>query len=177
MHIECENRGETTLLFPLDSGLTVLYPAGGFSANVFRGSVILLCWLMLLAALGLAASSFLSFPTAAMASLGLLYVALSGSSLRETVQDDSVFGYNQETSERVSDGLDRVFLPVFQGLDFIVNGITQYSPITDLGAGRLVGWTVMWDAIFRVVGLAGGLCACVGIVSLSRRQLGLPMSS
>ena len=177
LHVECENRGDTTLLFPLNSGLVVLYPAGGFAANVFRSAVILLCWLMLLAALGLAASSFLSFPTAAMASLGLLYIALSGGSIRETVQDDSVFGYTEETHEKVSEGLDQIFMPVFQGLDFVVNGITRYSPITDLGAGRLIEWAVMWDAVIRVVVLAGGLCACVGIISLSRRQLGLPMSS
>jgi hypothetical protein len=177
LRIECENRGDTTLLFPMEGGLEVLYPAGGFTANLVRSAVILLCWLMLLAAMGLAASSILPFPTAAMVSLGLLYVALSGGGIREAVQEDSVFGYDHETSERVSHGLDLVFVPVFRGLDLVVNGITRYSPIADLGAGRLIGWPVMWDAIFRVVVLAGGLCTCTGIVLLSRRQLGMPMSS
>lgn len=177
LRIECENRGDTTLLFPLADGLEVLYPAGGFASNLLRGVVILLCWLALLAALGLAASSFLSFPTAALVSLGLLYVALSGGSLDEAVQEGSVFGFDHETSERVAGGLDTLMLPVFRALDFVVNGITGYAPVADLGAGRAIGWATLVEAVGRIVVLAGGLCAAVGMIGLTRRQLGLAVNA
>ena len=59
------NPNNTALLFPLDDGMEVLYREGGFGLNFARGLGIIFCWMALLAALGLAAASFLSFPVAA----------------------------------------------------------------------------------------------------------------
>ncbi len=56
------NPNTTALLFPLEDGMEVLYREGGFGLNFMRGLGIILCWMALLAALGLAAASFLSFP-------------------------------------------------------------------------------------------------------------------
>ena len=49
------NLNDTALLFPLDEGLEVLYPEGGFALNFARGLGIIFCWMAVLAALGLAA--------------------------------------------------------------------------------------------------------------------------
>ena len=68
------NANNTTLLFPLEDGMEVLYPEGGFALNFARGLGIIFCWMALLAALGLAAASFLSFPVAAFFSLAVLVV-------------------------------------------------------------------------------------------------------
>jgi len=64
------NANNTALLFPLEDGLEVLYPQGGFGLNFVRGLGIIFCWMALLATLGLAAASFLSFPVAAFLALG-----------------------------------------------------------------------------------------------------------
>jgi hypothetical protein len=63
------NPNDTALLFPLEDGMEVLYPEGGFALNFARGLGIIFCWMALLAALGLMAASFLSFPVAAFFSL------------------------------------------------------------------------------------------------------------
>jgi hypothetical protein len=76
---------DTSLLFPLEDGMEVLYPEGGFALNFARGLGIIFCWLALLAALGLMAASFLSFPVAAFFSLAVLVIGLSGG----TLADDS----------------------------------------------------------------------------------------
>jgi hypothetical protein len=78
LHIECENRDPNTLLFPLEDGLEVLFPQGGFAGNYVRALLVVLCWLAWLTALGLASSSFLSFIIAALFAMTLLMVALSG---------------------------------------------------------------------------------------------------
>ena len=59
------NPNDGAVLFTLEDGLEVLYRQGGFGLNFVRGLLIILCWLGLLAALGLASASFLSFPVAA----------------------------------------------------------------------------------------------------------------
>ncbi len=174
LHVECENRGDTTLLFRLEDGLELLYPAGSFTTNLLRGAGVILCWLALLAAVGLAASSFLSFPSAAIASLSLLYLGLSGGTFSEAVNDGSVFGFDHETSEPTARTLDTLLLPLFRVLNLVVNSITGYSPISDLSSGRAVGWDTLFGALAQIVILAGGLFAAIGIVTLTRRQLGLP---
>ena len=70
------NPNDTALLFPLEDGMEVLYPEGGFALNFARGLGIIFCWMALLAALGLTAASFLSFPVAAFFSLAILTMVL-----------------------------------------------------------------------------------------------------
>ena len=174
LNIECENRGDTTLLFRIDDGLELLYPAGAFTPNLLRGAGVVWCWLALLAAVGLAASSCLSFPSAAIVSLSLLYLGLSGGSFSEAVNEGSVFGFDHETNQPASRALDTVLLPLFRVLNLVVNSIASYSPISDLSTGRAIGWDTLLGAIAQIVLLAGGLFAAIGIATLTRRQLGLP---
>ena len=72
----------TALVFPLEDGLEVLYPAGGCGLNFVRGLGIIFCWMALLATLGLASASLLSFPVAAFLSLSVLALALSSGTLQ-----------------------------------------------------------------------------------------------
>lgn len=63
--IDVQNRSGVALLFPLEDGMEVLYRDGSFALNFARGLGIIFCWLALMASLGLASASFLSFPVAA----------------------------------------------------------------------------------------------------------------
>ncbi len=90
--IVAANLSDTALLFPLEDGMEVLYPEGGFALNFVRGLGIIFCWMALLAALGLAAASFLSFPVAAFFSLAMLLVILSGGTLADAVESGTVVG-------------------------------------------------------------------------------------
>ena len=91
------NLNDTALLFPLEDGMEVLYPQGGFALNFARGLGIIFCWMALLAALGLMAASFLSFPVAAFFSLAVLTIGLSSGTLAEAVAAGTVTGGNGET--------------------------------------------------------------------------------
>ena len=69
------------MVFPLGEDMEVLYREGGFGLNFARGLGIIFCWMALLAALGLAAASFLSFPVAAFVSVAALIMVFSAGTL------------------------------------------------------------------------------------------------
>src|SRR6266849_8999159 len=90
------NPNNTALLFPLEDGIEVLYREGSFGLNYVRGLGIIFCWMALLAALGLAAASFLSCPVAAFASLSVLGLVLFSGTLANAVQEGTIANYNAE---------------------------------------------------------------------------------
>src|SRR5262249_43839027 len=91
------NRNDTALLFPLQDGFEVLYREGGFALNFVRGLSIIFFWLAFLAAIGLAASSFLSFPVAAFVSTAVLVVGFSSGTISQVIEQGTIGAVNHET--------------------------------------------------------------------------------
>lgn len=170
--IECLNAGDVDLLFLLDDGMEVLYRDGGFTVNFARGVAILFFWMALLAAIGLAAASFLSFPVAAFVALGILVVGFSSGTMAQVLEEGGVTGVNHETGRVMSPGLiDMVAVPVFSGMLKVINLVQRFSPIDNLSSGRTISWEQLGLAAIQIVGLLGGLFAGVGIYLFTRREL------
>jgi hypothetical protein len=129
------------------------------------------CWLALLAALGLAAATFLSFPVAAFFAASLLLVFLSSGTLASTVMEGSVLGMNQETQKPTAAWLDFVLLPVFRGLLAVINIVQSFSPVESLSTGRSISWLQLLKAFGQIVLLMGGVIAAFGMTILTRREL------
>jgi hypothetical protein len=165
------NLNNTSLLFPLDDGLEVLYPQGGFGLNYVRGLGIIFCWMALLAALGLAAASFLSFPVAAFLSLGVLILALSSGTIANAVSEGTLMGYNEETNKMGHSVLDVLAIPVFRFVLHVINLAKDFSPIESLSTGRSITWGQLGLAFGQIVLLLGGLLGLFGIVAFTRREL------
>jgi ABC-type transport system involved in multi-copper enzyme maturation permease subunit len=165
------NANNTALLFPLEDGIEVLYREGAFGLNFARGLGIIFCWMALLATLGLAAASFLSFPVAAFFSLALLTIALSSGTLANVVTEGTIMGTNDETGVVGKSIVDPVAVNVFRGLLWLVNLTKDFSPIDSLSTGRSVSWAELGRAFAQVVLLLGGLFAAFGIYAFSRREL------
>lgn len=169
--IDFENRNNTAIIFPLEDGLEVLYREGGFGLNFARGLAVILCWLALLAALGLAAASLLSFPVAAFCSMGLLLVALWSGTLSSVVSEGTVTGLDHETGAGGGSFIDAVLLPLFKGILGIVKLVKDVSPIESLSTGRSITWGQLGTAFAKIVLLLGGLLALAGIACFTRREL------
>jgi hypothetical protein len=165
------NANNTSLLFPLDDGIEVLYPQGGFGMNFARGLGIIFCWMSLLAALGLTAASFLTFPVAAFFSLAILTVGLSGGTLAEAVESGTVVGGNGETGVMGHSVVDVVVIPFFKGCLTVIRLVVNFSPINSLSSGRCISWSLLGTAFGQIVLLAGGLIAVLGIFLFNRREL------
>lgn len=165
------NPNPTTLVFPLEDGLEVLYREGGFGLNFIRGLGIIFCWMTLFATLGLAAASFLSFPVAAFVSLAALAMTLSTGTLSSVVEQGTVMGSNEETGEVGKSIIDGVAVPLFHGMLQLINLAKDFSPIDSLSTGRSIPWPVLGKAFVQIVLLLGGGLIVLGIWTFSRREL------
>jgi hypothetical protein len=169
--ITFKNPNPTALLFPLEEGMEVLYPEGSFALNFARGLGIIFCWMALLAALGLMAASFLSFPVATFFALAMLLVALSSGTLADSVESGSVAAGNEETGELGHSVMDVVLIPAFKGVLAVISLVKSFSPVEALSTGRSITWGELGMAFAQVVLLVGGILAIVGIVFFNRREL------
>ena len=165
------NPNSTSLLFPLEDGMEVLYPEGGFALNFARGLGIIFCWMAFLAALGLAAASFLSFPVAAFFSMAILVIGLSSGTLADAVESGTVVGGNGETGAMGHSIADTVLIPLFKGFLVVISLAKSFSPIDSLSSGRSISWTELGTAFGQIVLLLGGIIGVIGIVLFNRREL------
>ena len=173
LYITFGNPNQAALLFDLVDGLEVLYHEGGFGLNFTRGAGIIFIWLGLLAAVGLAGASYLSFPVAAFFSITVLIVGLSSGTIATVVQDGTFGSTNHDTGakEGVLGAVDFVMVPIFKGANEILTMVNSFSPIDALSTGRSVSWTTLATALFQIWGLIGGCFAAVGMIIFQRREL------
>ena len=166
------NRNGTALLFPVEDGMEVLYPESTFGVNYFRGIAIIFCWLALLAALGLAASSLLSFPVAAFVSLAVLIVTFSSGTLALVLQQGTMLEVNHDTGFADAPAwIDYIALPVFRVLLGIIDMVRGFSPIDSLSTGRSITWGQLGVAFLQICVVMGGILAAIGITLFNRREL------
>ena len=165
------NANNTALLFPLTDGMEVLYRQGGFALNYVRGLGIIFCWMALLAALGLASASLLSFPVAAFFSLSILTLALASGTLSNAVSQGTIMGVDEEHGVAGHSPVDAVAIPVFKTILYVVNLAKEFSPIDSLSMGRSITWEELAQAFGQIVVLLGGIIVLIGIGIFSRREL------
>ncbi len=170
--IDFLNYNDADLLFPFEEGLEILYPESSFAINFARGLVIILCWMGLLAAIGLAFASFLSFPVAAFCSLAVLIVGFSTGTLRQIIEEGGISSVNPETGMVDAPSLlDRAAVPAFRTVLWTINLVRGFSPIDSLSSGRSVSWGQLALAFTQIVLLMGGLFAALGVATFHRREL------
>ena len=158
------NLNTTSLLFPLEDGMTVLFPRGTFTANFFRALGIIFCWLVLLSAIGLMAASFLSFPVAAFFSFAVLVVSFSSGTMAQTVEAASTPGTPLSL-------MDYTIVPFFKGILSVLGLAENFSPIDALSTGASIPWGELAAAFGQIVLLLGGIFAILGIFLFHRREL------
>ncbi|NOS71725.1 MAG: DUF2628 domain-containing protein [Verrucomicrobia bacterium] len=165
------NPNNTAILFPLEDGMEVLYREGGFGLNFARGLGIIFCWMALLASLGLAAASFLSFPVAAFVSLAALIVTFSTGTLASAVEQGTVMGQDEETGQTGHSVVDLAVIPAFKAILGVVGFAKDFSPVEALSSGRSITWNELGMAFAKIVLFLGGVLAVIGIWALERREL------
>lgn len=170
------NANEIPLVWPPEECMELLYHEGGFGLNLCRGMLILFFWLGLLAALGLAAASFLSFPVATFVALTTLAVCLSSDTIATVVKEGSLTGGNVAALTNNLNALDFIFLPVLRALLGVSRLALDFSPVDALSTGRSVTWTQLGMAFAQIWLLTGGVLAGLGITLFTRRELATAQS-
>ena len=163
---------DTSLFFPMEDGFEVLYRESSFGVNFARGLAVILCWLGLLSAIGLASASFLSFPVAAFCSLAVLLVGLSTGTLSTVQENKSIFPYDSQSRPgQLQKFIDSVCVPVFGAVLKVVSLVEGFSPVDDLSTGHSITWGQLARAVEQIVLLMGGFFAVAGILLFNRREL------
>jgi hypothetical protein len=169
--IEIINPNNVDLTFPLGEGMELLYPESTFGINFIRGLAIIFCWLALLASVGLAAASFLSFPVAAFVSLAVLFIGLSSSTVSTVVEQGTITGFDSSKSAYGHSVVDFVIVPIFEGVLKIINLVQGFSPIDSLSSGRSITWGQLGMALVQIVLTLSGFFCVMGILLFARREL------
>ena len=169
--VQFYNGNETALLFPLDDGVEVLYREGGFGLNFIRGLGIIFCWMALLAALGLASASFMSFPVAAFCAVGVLTLVFASGTMANAVSEGTIANYNSEKGTKGSSPADVVVIPTFRAVLKLISLAKDFSPIDSLSSGRSVTWEQLGTAFGQIVLLLSGALCLFGIFVFNRREL------
>ncbi|HEY0457488.1 MAG TPA: hypothetical protein VGE41_14045, partial [Verrucomicrobiae bacterium] len=164
------NMDRTALLFPMEDGFEVLYREGGFGPNFCRGLLVILFWMALIAALGLAAASLLSFPVAAFFSGTVIAIAMSRNTL-STISEGGILGANHETGAINNTWLDAVLVPIYKTILNLIDLFNDVSPVDALSTGRSITGEQLGFAFAKTVLLLGGALALIGIFIFSRREL------
>ena len=146
-------------------GLEVLYTVGSLEINFVQVFLAVLIEVAVLAAFGVCASTFLSFPVASLIVLTLFIISVCMPFLYEAVA---------VTSEYVP--------PEMQDFKFMVRRYTvdalgwmlsvgDCDPVNKLGEGRNIGWGTLWGSCWRYLLLKCGATMVVAVLIFRRREL------
>lgn len=144
----------------------VLYPVGGYQTNFVR--VIALQWakLAFLAAVGVAASTFLSFPIACMVAVLILIASETGGYLAESLQyfpikEQGAFKPVNLIIQVIAAPIARVFEPY-----------AALKPTENLVDGRVIPWGGMLLAV-SVISISAAALLTAGWTIFRKRELAI----
>jgi len=155
-----------TLVFPPE-GFEVLYTAGTFEGNFLRVTAVLWFKLAFIAAVSVAAATFLSFPVACLTALLVLFAAETAGFLHQSLQEYPLMDYEGNT-DWVAVVIQFAAAPV--ALAF--QTYADLKPTANLVAGRLVAWTDVLKGVLVVSAWTGGTLL-IGWLIFRRRELGV----
>jgi ABC-type transport system involved in multi-copper enzyme maturation permease subunit len=159
----------TSVNFSEQGDLEVLYEVDSFEANYLRSLLMIMTQLMLLAGVGVLASSFLSFPVASLLCIMIYVIALASGFLEDAVRMvDATLAMNENSLPLKLAALLKPATVVFLK---IMPHFALYNPIGDMVDGRLVSWHWLGRAFIWLGGLQTALALACACVVFRRREL------
>lgn len=162
-----EGRAPAVLEVPIDTGINILVPKGSFAANCLRGGLLLWLRLLMLAAIGIAATTFLSGSVTAF----LLFALLLGGALNNYVYGSVMPGAN---AYLISEPDITVYQHAQVLLLRLLPDFSQSSPHAALSGGVEISAGRLLELAAGDLLLRGGLAFVVGIYAFGRREIGIP---
>ncbi|MHC4807909.1 MAG: hypothetical protein ACYTBX_16850, partial [Planctomycetota bacterium] len=148
----------TSVIFPLEDGLEVLYKADTFAGNFIRAVLLILFRLIFLACLGILASTFLSFPVAILLCLVLFFTASFSGFVIES------FGY-------LSESISVIYSYTFKWMIRLLPQFDKYNPTKFLVPARLLGWSLLAECAAFMVCIKALLMLVFALVIFSYREI------
>lgn len=186
--VRADTGEQPTISFNVSDGFHVLYRVGSFEGNLLRSLGLLWIRLAFLAMLGLAAGSFLGFPTAALLSL-LIYVAAAASGYLDESLEDYARGAGSGLSliqqilawpghmisllaaGEIWNAFREVIRVIGQTFMLLVPSFAEYNPTPRLAGGLVVGTGMLVSAVLWIGVIWTGVIGLIGYVIFRKREL------
>jgi len=162
-------RAQGSINFNLEDGLQVMHVVSSFEANLIRSMVLIWAHLCFLGMLGLAAGTFLGFPTGCLLSLMVYFVGTLSGYLQESLEyyasspiDElttwqTLLWLPREIGVQLGDGnvweaVKLVIKYIGEGVMLLLPSMSQYDPTPMLSEGLVVdSATIGWGLFFMAV--------------------------
>ncbi len=179
---------QSSLSFNPKDGIELLYRVDSFEMNLVRSMAILWLRVALLAMIGIAASTFLGFPVACLATL-LFYMAAAGHGyIAESISSYGAFPraelpvlerivgipttiIDQWAEGKYWDGFKVLIRMTGSGFIALIPSFAEYNPTPLLADGRLVSWSLLGRASLWIGLIWTGLMAVVGYLLFRAREI------
>jgi hypothetical protein len=156
---------ETPTSVQIDPGdVFILFARGSFEWNFLRATLLMLLQLAFLAALGVLAGSFLSFPVAMLVCMSLLLVALGRPFITDAVKVSSIF----------APGVDVITASGYLSMQLLALLLPDFAstwPTDSLVDGLYISWTSLGETASLTVGLRALAALALGCFIFRRREL------
>ncbi|MFP4175743.1 MAG: ABC transporter permease [Planctomycetota bacterium] len=162
---------EAGVQFDPDGGVEIMQEVGGFFANYYRSVLVILCHIVVLAALALMAGAALSFPVASFTVGAVILVGLLGPWVAGTALEGSSIPADAAGGAVVIGYLKMIVNTVLRGVLFILPQFGRYSPLSDLVNGRMVSWGFVGRAAAVLCFVKGGIAMLLGTYFYWKREL------
>ena len=158
-------------------GIRLLYRVGDFEPNFFRAMLVLWIKLAFLAALALAASTFLSFPVACMVTLTVFICGTLAPYLSVALQ-----AYIPPSTAAVDFGnighiikwtFENAIRGIASAMVYALDGFGEQRPTDQLVNGMLVSWSSVIRGIITIGFIWSGIALSIGTYVLKKRQLAI----
>lgn len=161
--VEFHNLSNTSVTIAPED-IFILYAAGRFEWNYLRAVLLMLLHLAFLAAIGVLAGAFLSFPVGVLLCGVILGFSLARPFLANATEVTSIF----------SEGVDPLsaagFLAV-QFLGFLLPDLMSTWPSDNLVDGLRISWTFLGQTAATTMGVRGLLALALGCLIFHKREL------
>ena len=171
---EYQYRG--TLSFDKD-GIQLLYKVGNFESNFFRAILLLLIKLGFLAALAIAASTFLSFPVACLVTFTVFASASMSPYLSQSLQ----YYFPPSTADLDVGGValyiqwafEHLVHAIATAMVFCLDAFGSQRPTDQLVNGMLITWGSVLNSFVKIGVIWSGAVLLIGTFILRKRQLAI----
>lgn len=163
------SRGQASVIFPADD-MNVLYTAGTFGANLLRSLLLIFIRLSFLAAAGLAASTFLTFPVATLLTIFLFIMSLSLPTVSALFMPGASVPGVEAAAEHHGMLVFALRRAVAGSLGILPN-LRAYDPVPFLSDGLMITWARVVRAFFATLILRSGIALLIGVLIFNRREL------
>ncbi|MGD9110634.1 MAG: hypothetical protein PVG93_06800 [Phycisphaerales bacterium] len=148
----------TTVIFPPEDGIELLYKAGTYRTNFLKAVLLILFRLIFLACLGVLASSFLSFPVAILLCLAVFFISVTR-------------GFIMESFDVLSYDISHIYDYTIKMLISLFPQFGRFNAPNFLVPARFISWPLVAKAAALMVVLKSGLLLILAIIIFSFREI------